>query len=141
MEEIKNFPTLYLNRFCDCVMGVFGELELPNDVSLCTVERPWFNNRPNISCIPTGTYLCKPRRYFRGNYDTFEITAVKDRKYILFHKGNTQQDVRGCIALGTSLGAIHGSWAVINSAIAFKEFIEVMTGFKEFKLIISNNGS
>src|SRR5690554_3376912 len=40
--------------------GVFGVLQL-GKYSCFTVERPWENNAPSISCIPAGTYALRKR--------------------------------------------------------------------------------
>ena len=89
-----------------------------------TVERPWANNAPNISCIPEGTYTLKSRRFYRGGYDTWEVTNVPGRSLILIHKGNTAEHVEGCIALGTRRGVVGGRWAVTHSKQAFEKFLE-----------------
>ena len=36
-------------------VGTFGRLWLPG-FDCWTVERPWKNNRRNVSCFPIGTY-------------------------------------------------------------------------------------
>lgn len=69
------------------------------ETELCkTVELPWKNNQPRISCIPPGTYRlrkrCSPK--FKSH---FEVMEVPDRKYILFHSANdAAKELRGCIA-------------------------------------------
>ncbi|QBO58509.1 DUF5675 family protein [Chryseobacterium salivictor] len=70
-----------------------------NGTELCkTVELPWKNNQPRVSCIPQGNYRlrkrCSPK--FKSH---FEVMEVKDRKYILFHAANDAgKELRGCIA-------------------------------------------
>lgn len=91
-----------------------------------TVERPWANNAPNISCIPEGDYTLVPRWFYRGGYMTWEVTNVPNRSLILFHKGNLAIHVEGCIALGTIRGALGRQWAVLHSGKAFKSFIELV---------------
>lgn len=91
-----------------------------------TVERPWANNAPNISCIPEGDYMLVPRWFYRRGYMTWEVTNVPHRSLILFHKGNLAIHVEGCIALGTRRGALGHQWAVLHSGRAFKEFIELV---------------
>ncbi|WHF51455.1 DUF5675 family protein [Chryseobacterium gotjawalense] len=78
--------------------GTNGVL-LFNGMELCkTVELPWKNNQPRVSCIPPGNYRlrkrCSPK--FKSH---FEVMDVPDRKYILFHAANDAgRELRGCIA-------------------------------------------
>ncbi|MCS7003802.1 MAG: DUF5675 family protein [Cytophagales bacterium] len=95
---------------------VLGELTLynPNGQVLfkCkTLELPWRDNQPKISCIPTGNY----RAVFRGanegsgkygnHYRIFQadgVSEVPGRSFILIHHGNTFWDIKGCILIGVS---------------------------------------
>lgn len=126
---------LTLERFAYTPMGTFGKIVVDGAV-LYTVERPWLNNAPSVSCIPEGTYKCKPRRYFRGGYDAAEVTGVPNRSYILFHKGNTMMDSAGCILVCSSLGCLNGLWAGLGSKQAFAVFMDEYGG-KEFELTIT----
>jgi hypothetical protein len=123
---------LFIDRFCYSEIGVFGEM-LIDGQRIYTVEKPWRGNQPSVSCIPTGAYTCKPRRYNRGGYDAIEICDVPDRTHILFHKANVASQLAGCIAPGYRLGCLHGAWAVLNSAQAFKLLMEQYGGL-EFRL-------
>jgi hypothetical protein len=115
-------PDVVVTRFAYTDMGVFGRLMVDGQL-LFTVERPWLKNMPRVSCIPEGTYSCKPRFYNRGRYDAVEVTNVPDRTHILFHKGNTMHDVAGCIAVASRLGTLKGIWAGLESAPAFDIFM------------------
>jgi hypothetical protein len=83
--------------------GVFGRLFV-GDVELCTVEDDWKNNKPSESCIPEGKYDLKRTQYYHGGYETFWITDVKGRSRILIHRGNTEEDTKGCVLVGTRPG-------------------------------------
>lgn len=78
--------------------GTNGILLL-NGTELCkTIELPWQNNQPRVSCIPEGQYKLR-RRHSPRFKSHFEVMAVKDRKYILFHAANDAgKELRGCIA-------------------------------------------
>jgi hypothetical protein len=104
-------------------MGTFGRISV-GGITLYTVEQPWNDNKSNISCIPLGEYACSPRKYFKGGYDAVEIKNVPSRSHILFHRGNTLYDVRGCIAVGSDLGYVKNRWAVIRSKAAFEVFMD-----------------
>ena len=70
-----------------------------------TLENPWKDNAKNISCIPEGEYICVP--YSSAKYaDTWEVTKVPNRTYILFHSGNYVTDTQGCILPGLTVGPL-----------------------------------
>ena len=78
--------------------GVNGVLLLEGTELCKTIELPWKNNQPRVSCIPEGRYRLR-RRHSPRFRDHFEVMDVKDRKYILFHVGNDAgKELRGCIA-------------------------------------------
>ncbi len=116
---------IFLERFAYSTMGTFGRL-IMEGFGCFTVERPWLDNIPRESCIPEGAYRIAPRRFNRGGYDAFEILDVPGRSLILFHRGNTMNDVIGCVALGRSLGYVEGLWAVTHSRETFADFSRIM---------------
>ena len=130
--------SLHLNRFCIGPQGTFGVLDVKDNgpdgdkedvVFRCyTIERPWANNRPMLSCIPTGRYGLKLGRYNRGGYPAYVLQDVPHRTYIKIHKANTKKDVVGCIGLGKDLGYVDNQWAVTNSRMAYEHFMETMDG-------------
>lgn len=115
--------TATLTRFCSepCV-GTFGRFEF-GGMCFYSVERPWRNNEPRVSCIPAGTYRLGHTMFHRGGYETFEVCDVPNRSRILIHIANTPGDVEGCIGLGLRLGISKASWAVLDSRKAFAEFM------------------
>lgn len=128
---------LQLTRFAYTPVGTFGSMMMPDGQQIYTVEDPWKNNQPSISCIPAGQYACVPRPYHRGGYPAIHITEVENRSHILFHRGNTELDVEGCIVTGMQLGFIQGRWAVSDSRGAF-EVLMHHYGNQEFTLVIDN---
>lgn len=79
-------------------VGVNGVLLMEGTEVCKTIELPWKNNQPRVSCIPEGRYRLR-RRHSPRFRDHFEVMDVKDRKYILFHAGNDAgKELRGCIA-------------------------------------------
>jgi len=121
-------------------MGTFGILSVYHDIGSSvpgrtfnlgseklfechTVERPWANNAPNISCIPEGEYTMRPRRYYRGGYDTWEICDVPGRSYIMFHSANVPSDLEGCIGVGARRCVLGGEWGVESSRATLADLI------------------
>ena len=119
--------------------STIGELFL-NDERMCdTLELPYKDNQRSVSCIPTGSYKVRmryPRESATRDYLHLLVQEVKDRSYILFHRGNSAKDSRGCILVG------QGSQQDIvqNSALAMdllmKEIINL--GGTNINLIIKN---
>ena len=130
---------LTLRRFADSPMGTFGRLTLPDGWGCFTVERPWAQNKPGVSCIPVGTYQLKLDQYHKGGYPAYEVTGVPNRARILIHRANRAEEVEGCIAPGTSLGSIQGEWAVTNSGTAFDHLMLALVNSPP-ELVISWTG-
>jgi len=115
---------MVISRFAYTPYGIFGRLILPY-FECFTVEREWKNNEIGKSCIPEGWYIYQPAFYHEGQYQTYEI-IVPGRTDILIHKANRAKELKGCVGIGMQLGSIHGEWAVMNSGVAFRKFMENM---------------
>ncbi len=133
-----------LERFCySDDMGVFGKLRIGN-FECFTVERPWKNNEPNVSCIPTDAYELKLGRFWEGDYATYELLDVPNRSLIKIHRGNTMDDLKGCIALGNRFGMLRKDkggqqrWAVLNSLETHRLFMKAMDGVQQAILVVRN---
>lgn len=122
-----------LERFCYHPEGTLGVVTVA-DQKFYTIERPWLDNSPNVSCIPVGNYLTKWRESPRFGF-TWCLQDVPDRTYILMHVANYSSDVQGCIGLGTSL--MGDRIAVSNSRNAMKSFEGLLEGM-EWRLVIKN---
>lgn len=114
-----------VERFAYTPMGVFGEMILP-EFRCYTVERPWLDNKPSVSCVPEGTYNIKKGFFNRGNYSVYELLDVPGRSLIKIHIANTMDDVIGCIGVGKGLGYVDSKWAVTRSRMAHDEFMAAM---------------
>ena len=77
-----------------------GEL-FGGDLSLFTLEDPWLDNQPNVSCIPTGIFPVNITWSQRFKRYMPEIQNVSGRSGIRIHWGNTDADTTGCVLLGT----------------------------------------
>jgi hypothetical protein len=128
--------TLTLKRISEIEDGMFGVLLDGKIPFAVTLERNWFNNQSNVSCIPAGSYRCVRRLYHKHGYWTFEVTGVPGRTSILIHSGNTEDDSMGCVLIGESFGALKSKVAILQSKEGFLEFMERLKGQDEFLLII-----
>lgn len=84
-----------------------GVLSFNNKEIAKTVELPWLNNNPKISCIPKGEYEVVRRTSAKyGNH--FHITGVPKRDFILIHNANYHYQLLGCVAVGKTHTDING---------------------------------
>lgn len=135
-------------NFIECPEGTFGKLIFPDGTEYFTCENPWKDNRPYVSCIPSGVYYLEQRhspvvrRTSGGEFlEGWEVTEVRDRSYIMIHPGNWPEDVEGCIAVGKRLGITQnkqGKWSlsVLDSREAFREIMEKMDEYNTWTLDI-----
>ena len=108
-----------------------GELTGP-ELRLATLEPPWLNNSPRMSCIPVGTYEIYRSWYNAKNYEVFELRGVPDRSEILIHVGNVPRDTEGCILVGMDWGLD----CVQRSKEGFGRFMDYMIGTETAQLTI-----
>lgn len=95
-----------------------------------TLERPWLDNAPNVSCIPEGTYIVK--RDKEGRFQFYSVENVPGRTFIEFHGGSTPKHSKGCILLGTGFDE---KYNLTGSVDALKDLVS-MVGDKGFTLTI-----
>jgi hypothetical protein len=86
--------------------GTNGILLFDGAAICSTIELPWKNNEPRISCIPEGKYgLVK--RYSPRHKCHFELKDVPGRQLILIHPANDAiHELQGCIAPVTVITGI-----------------------------------
>lgn len=109
--------------------GTFGVL-LSNGIPLCvTLEDPWNDNKIGESCIPAGVYQC--RKHFGEKYkNVWILENVPGRSAILIHAGNTIDDTRGCILVGSGFSGA----SVINSKSALDKLRTLLPNTFEIKI-------
>lgn len=120
-------------------IGTIGELRVDGKFIGYTVERPWDDNKPNVSCIPRGSYALKkcttgkamPKKYSGQSY---EVQSVPGRSLIKFHIANWPKELQGCIAPNAGIDSI--SMAGSLSSIATKKFMDAMDGVEKAILVI-----
>lgn len=87
--------------------SVIGKLYVNGEFISHTLELSWKNNQKSVSCVPRGVYDCRVRLAKDSasrNYNHLILENVPNRSYILFHRGNTSKDSRGCILTGMMRG-------------------------------------
>ena len=119
--------------------STIGELFVNGERFCDTLELPYRDNQRSVSCIPLGEYKVR-LRYAREsatrNYLHLLVQDAKDRSYILFHRGNTAKDTRGCILVGqgSQQNIVHNSTLAMD--LLMKEIINL--GGTNINLIIKN---
>ncbi len=128
---------LHLQRTRSTENGTFGALYIEGLPMLYTVERPWLNNEPDVSCIPAGEYRLKLRnsplitRITKGERSQgYEVTGVPGRSFVMIHPANLANELNGCIAPGMRLGEIDGVPAVLHSRQAFELIMNRLEGIE-----------
>ena len=119
--------------------SVIGELFLDGERMCDTLENPWLDNQRNISCIPEGKYKVRlrlPRESATRDYLHLLVEDVENRSYILFHRGNTAKDTRGCILVGLGSQQDFVSNSVLAMDLLIKEIVNL--GGEYINLIIIN---
>ena len=128
------------------MFGTVGVLTLPSGNALYTMERPWLNNQPHVSCVPTGRYLLElvpsplVTRITKGKHKfAFRLINVSGRSHILIHPANKALELQGCIAPGRDYGLIGTTMAVKYSQQAFDILMTVLVAESQpIELVIEN---
>ena len=124
---------LKLTRYALFDDRTLGRLVVDGEV-FYTVEKPWKDNKPFVSCIPAGRYTITKGDSPRFGPNTWQVMDVPQRTHILFHVGNTADDVVGCIAVGTNVyGHLDG---VGKSKAAMARFDAALADFETQQLEI-----
>lgn len=130
---------LTLNRFCAAPdnNGTFGTLTIEgvSGPRWFTVERPWKNNEPEVSCIPTGLYRLRHGTFAAGGgYPDLEFVDVPGRKWIEIHRANKASQLKGCIAPGKGLNL--SNWMVTDSTKALNEILALIGDEKDLAISV-----
>ena len=115
-----------------------------------TLELPWRDNQPALSCIPVGTYRMLWTLSPRLKRYTYEVVGVPGRAGIRVHEGNLAGDVAqgyvthslGCPLVGRILGSLtppdrRAQTAVLVSLATLKR-LERELGGKACDLVVKN---
>ncbi len=122
-----------------------GKLTGDEGLNIRTIERPWLQNQPFVSCVPEGDYkVIRDNRPSRGptfclineDLNVYRYPATGKRDSILIHVGNWVSDIEGCIAPGQAFSVMRGENAVARSVPAWRDLNLYVGTDQEFKLII-----
>jgi hypothetical protein len=102
-----------------------------------TVELPWINNKPFISCIPPGNYNAKMVLSSTFGW-CIQILDVPSRSGILLHYGNYYTNTKGCILVGKSFSNINCDLQtdISNSRAAIKQLTSYFKPNQIFNITI-----
>lgn len=125
---------LTLSRFADLPTCTLGRIITDDGPSFYTMEPPWQNNAPRVSCIPPGSYTLA---WVKSNL-TAMITAhrienawrlldVPSRSDIVIHPGNEPDNTQGCILLGQEFSMGQGGPMLKNSIKAIMQLDEYLS--------------
>jgi len=119
--------------------STLGKLFINGELFCDTLELPYINNERSISCIPAGEYKVRlrlARESATRDYLHLLVKDVPDRDYILFHRGNTAQDTRGCVLVGQSRKQDRVNNSRLAMDLIVKEILNL--GGENINLIIKN---
>jgi Family of unknown function (DUF5675) len=128
-------PVYLLVRRPSTPDGVLGVWFNPDGAELCkTIELPWKNNEPDISCIPA--MLVTFERFMSPAHgQVWEATNVPERSEIEIHAANLASELKGCIGVGDTFGTLSGHAAVLNSQVTLNKLRAALPA--KFQLNIS----
>ena len=133
-----NWPSISVIRKTTSEGGTTSEVyaRKGNDsIKLYGIEPPWRDNKPFVSCIPSGQYVILPWESSKYG-DCFAFTGGEVSLYkgsgaaryaCLIHPANYAHQLQGCLAVGLSKGeTTEGNPAVWSSRKAMSKLIDLV---------------
>jgi len=121
--------------------GTVGTGTLDTGENFATLELPWRDNKPLVSCIRSGQYRALMTWSNRFQRNLYHLLDVPMRSAIRIHPGNFagdsskgwRTDVDGCILLGYEIGTLNledgvSQLALLRSRIAINDFHKLTGG-------------
>lgn len=86
------------------------------------LELPWRDNKPSISCVPSGVYRAVFEYSPAFTMNLIELIEVQGRSECKFHAANWVRQLRGCIAIGEGVqyNYTSGEYELIRSRPAIE---------------------
>lgn len=137
-----DLPLYTLTRLETADWGTRGRLEGPG-LSVATIELPWRNNLPDVSCILAGDYTATDRWSQKHGRNLYHLEPVLGHTNIELHRANwggdrskgLKCDLLGCVGLGLVAATIEGQPGVAQSTAALAA-LYAATGGRPFRLRI-----
>lgn len=85
--------------------GTPGQYVSDSGLTLATIERPWLDNKSNVSCPPAGKYLALWQWSNKHSCNLYHLQGVPNRTNIEIHSANVYQQLLGCLAPGSAISA------------------------------------
>ena len=105
--------------------GTNGKILFAGCLIVRTIELPWKDNLPQVSCIPEGRYQLAKRWNPRFNRH-LQCLDVPEREAILIHPANdAMHELKGCIA---PVSMITGQGKGIRSRMAMEAIVSLVYG-------------
>lgn len=79
--------------------ATFGTMQVDGEFFGYTLELPWKDNEPKVSCIPAGLYGIAITWSNRWKRPMMEIVKVPGRSGIRIHNANFASQLLGCVAV------------------------------------------
>ena len=98
--DTAKLPMAHLIRTTEKDGATWGFLIFGN-MAYHSMELPWRDNQPDISCIPAGDYVAL--RDHTGKNQYFRIENVPGRTGLEIHVANYPAELKGCLALGLAI--------------------------------------
>lgn len=144
-----HYNTAVLTRDKSRTDGTAGKMVLSNSkgqrLVQDTLELTDLQNKPNISCVPCGAYLCKLTLSNTFGRWLYILIDVEGRSGIRFHRGNwagmkekdLKSDILGCILQGYGMAYDYSTYQqmVSNSTQAENDMIKFFDK-QDFILVI-----
>lgn len=101
-----------------------GVITLPDDSVIYTLELPWRDNEPFVSCIREGVYTVDRDKAGRHQWYRLRNDEVSPRSDIEIHPANKLNQLQGCIAPCMQL--LGGAYASNPTGVKSKEACELL---------------
>ena len=145
MQASPALPLFVLSRQRQNTFATYGDfVDDTGATVVVTLELPWRNNAPNVSCIPARDepYLCVKLWSPEHKKFLWWVTGIEGRDDIEIHIGDLPCDSKGCILVGVRFDYVEyedgrpggKGEGVVNSGVAFDRLMNLTRDLTHFYL-------